>query len=221
MWQIQYDTTKGDDVDYNTPEFRGLFSSWWSGWNRTGDPHDRVNHHPVFGYDATNYYQSVTRGSRVEHDMEHVIFKMEFMSWMFDELKQEELAEWRVLPMPRATEDVERNYFLTHYAVINPYGKNRELAMEYLEALAINMLDVVARPGFVLKDITEYEGYFDIETPVIQDLHEVFRHGGAGRTYDDRLTPQYDFITDFQNGKITLDEALRIMQTRADMWLGR
>ena len=99
------------------------------------------------------------------------------------------------------TDDVEHNYVHCIYAVVNPHGKNKEQAVAYLEAAAVNMLASIKRPAFVQKDISSYDGYFDMSMPIYQDIYTIFRD--AAVITKPSLSEDYHLIVqEYQNNQI-------------------
>ena len=143
------------------------------------------------------------------------------------------LRGWRAQPAPRLSEDIKYNYAETSYAFVNPYSKNKEFAVEYLEAAADKMLAAVTHdnparapfgriPIFTLKDLSAYQGYYDMSIPLFMDIYEIYKDGATGElafpmeTTMDLFKP---YFADYQDGKITLDEAIAARQREVDMWL--
>ncbi|MCL2747582.1 MAG: hypothetical protein FWE59_02885, partial [Oscillospiraceae bacterium] len=190
------------------------FETMWEGWHRYGDPELTTSHHPILQRDY-EWLERIDEDSYiVENDTKRVVFKLDIL----DELLTSDLAGWRALPMPRLTDAVQRNYFGCLYAVVNPYGKNKELAIEFLEAAAANMISNVNRPVFVIEDISAYEGYYDMSLPIYRDIHNIYRDGATLRDlFSMRESEQ--IIDDYQDGTVTLQQAVDEIQRKAEFWL--
>jgi ABC-type glycerol-3-phosphate transport system substrate-binding protein len=197
-------------ANFKTDRFRGLFETMWAGWNLSGGLR-----HPVFERDddfKTHYYEDEIYE---EYDTERMIFKLGYVLNQFDGVR--DITEWRALPIPRLSAEIDHNVVTCNIALVNPHGKNKELATAYLEAAAEDMFTTVKQPAFVLKDPASYEGYYDMSQPVYQDIHNLFRDGIL---WDGFFQYQRaDIPMDYQNGKLTLDEAVDEIQRRADLWL--
>ena len=222
LWFLHYESLHCDYengvVNFNTDLFRHFFGAMWSGWIRYGPVRENALH-PIFQYDAPWRSTHETDTTYIdEDDAGRVIFKLDNDSSNRNNRRMD-MAEWRVLPMPRLTEEVTRNYTSTFaYAVINPYSRNPETAMAYLEAAAEDMLPALTQPSFMRKDTSAYDGYFDMTLPVMQDLYAIYRDG----TVVFRAYPQYErnsLIDDYQAGHLTLQQAIDELQRKAEMWL--
>ena len=227
---------------------------------------DLPTYHPVMECDQNAYRQSDELGRSREWDPDRMIFHMYDIDNAFssmgrtnryyqyykehDDMKDHremhpdidptpiDLRRWRAMPVPRISEEVKPNYASALFAFVNPYSQNKELSVEYLEAIAENMLDVSysngdftiapfeKAPQFTLKDPSAYEGYYDMSIPIFTDIYEIFRDGKMGASLasgapaeqdKNPITPAY--ITNYQEGKITLDEAVASRQREVDMWL--
>jgi len=224
-WNWQYEMTYCDYpngmADFGTALFSGIFDSLWTGWSRSGSSGGKPIQHPVMQYD----YQKVlswriqgSEGRSPDYDAEHVIFKLDDINVMLENVGGD-IAEWRVLPMPRISGGVEKDYMNCVYAVVNPHSKKKELAVAYLETAAGDMLSAINQPVFVLKDLSAYNGHYDMSLPVFRDLYDIYSNGAVINKcflgYED-----YQLLVDeYQDGKLTLEETLGEIQRRAEFWL--
>ena len=263
-FMMQYDSLCRDAgvYEYATPLYRNLFEKMYSGWYIfIGDDDDRLRKHPVIQHDYDIYLNGMKdeTGRRNYWNPERVIFAAgginsifssmgnyneNVLAFMYDEVlgtiftdvefELNDLRRWRALPLPRISEDVTRNYTGALYAFVNPYGKNKELAVEYLEAVAENMLAVSCNieysaapfdktPQFTIKDPSAYEGYYDMSIPIFMDIYEIFKDGAQGEIAMSAENSDFDYhmpyVVNYQDGKITLDEAIAARQREVDMWL--
>lgn len=226
-WQFQYEMTHNDYtngiVNFNTDEYRRFLDGMWTGWRRNDAPELDTSRHPILqqdlgaqalepapeGVDASMYSP--------DYDISRVIFKLESIAYQMEKGSLG-IGHWRVLPLPRISQDVKNNYFVCSYAMINPHSKNQELAKEYLETLAQNMLEVVANPVFVQEDTSVYADYYDMNIPVFQDLYNLYLNGAVFRNVCN-LGETYLKIDDYQNGDLTLDDLVGEIQGRAEAWM--
>ena len=124
---------------------------------------------------------------------------------------------WRVLPAPRLDATVQNNQVNVGCAIINPYSENKELAMEYLEAVAQNPNVLNGfMPAILFKDMSMYEGIYDMSVPVMQDIYSIVKEGVFGESSYPFL---FDLVNDYQQGRYTLDEAIEKIQRDTEMWL--
>jgi len=227
QWRLQYEMTYCDYkkglVAFGTDLFRNFYNTMFTGWHTYGDTSLASSYHPILQYDQRKYWDSFSSeggGLTADYDTAHVIFKIEYLSAQLAQLATlgGGLTDWRALPMPRLTEKVEKNYAFCTLAVVNPYSKHKEQAVAYLEAAASDMMSSVVKPVFVQKDLSAYNGHYDMSVPAYRDIYDIFSNGAAIEdTADLGLT--WTNFDDYQNGKITLDEAVKEIQRQAELWL--
>ena len=220
-WFWQYQMTYCDypngKAAFSTPLFHEYFESMWSGWNLyESNFRKKPAHHPVLQYDQELYWEDFSNGMSNDYDIERVILKLDGIE---EHLRESGgLSGWRVLPLPRLSGDVDSNYSLCVFAIVNPYSRNKERAVAYLTAAAQDMQSAVTRPLFVQKELSAYEGVYDMTLPVYLDLYEFFRDGKVVADGVDRL--MYNpVIREYQAGNFTLQQAVAELQRRAEMWL--
>ncbi len=128
--------------------------------------------------------------------------------------KCNELLEgWRVLPFPKFQSDSEKITVGVTYAFVNPYSKQQEAATEYLEVILENQTNIIERPVFFQEDMEYYEQYYDTSILAFQDIYAIFKDADVfcGHSWD--LSTEY--ITEYQRGLISFDEAIERRQRRA------
>ena len=120
---------------------------------------------------------------------------------------------WRVLPFPSLQSMSEKKPIAVTYALVNPYSKQKEAATKYLEVILENQAKIVEMPVFFREDTEYYEPYYDTSIPAFKDIYEIFKEADVfyGHSWD--LSDQY--ITEFQRGLITFDEAISRRQKQA------
>jgi hypothetical protein len=128
------------------------------------------------------------------------------------------LDGWRALPMPRISSDVKGNFISMNCAFINPYSKNKERALKYLEAITEAPFDFITGYTSVMffKDKSMYADKYDITQPAFEDIYNIISNGMFKNS---TFFPSDSIITDYQSGKLTLDEAVAAIQREAEMWL--
>jgi len=81
------------------------------------------------------------------------------------------------------------------------------------------MLSAIRKPAFVLKALSAYDGHYDMSIPVYQDLHNIFREGAAIEDVF-ALSEVNTIVDEYQNGRVTLQEAVDEIQRKAEFWAG-
>lgn len=217
-WIEQYDSMYCDfvkgDANYVTDVYKNLYRTLWSGWK-------------VYGQDAGHPYftswmkEDEEYGLLANHpcyNSERVVYKYSLMS---EHLKYGDLHEWRVSPAPVISEEIQGNKVTITGLIINPYSSKKDLAMQYLETIAENPLGIyggayMTTTSFLFEDVDSYEGFYDTSLQATKDMYEIFMDGRVGvASY-----PYYfSIVNDYQEGRLTLDEALARLQRDTEMWL--
>jgi ABC-type glycerol-3-phosphate transport system substrate-binding protein len=224
-WVSQYEMTYCDYengvVKIDTPVFFRLFERLWTGWHRYEGVGGNLPWHPVlqfFNQIDWDWGTFITDVPQPRYNTEHVVFKLEYLSRHFDGL-QTGIADWRALPIPRVTSNVETNYMYCSIAIINPHSTNRDLAMAFLEAAAKDMVSAVDHPIFIYNNTSMYEGKYDMTLPVYMDLLDLFSNGSVIATGFLGKGEYNTIVEEFQAQRITLTEALSELQRKAEFWL--
>lgn len=212
QYDIAYNDFKGKTVNYNTPLYKDIFDKMWTGWvNYSQNPR-----HPLFR-DSRDDYKGELISESTPFDKSKLIYKW---SSIGDHLNMSgiSLEGWRVLPMPRITSEVKGNAVGMRCAFINPYSKNKELALEYLEAITKVPFDFNSANSAALlfKDKTMYADCYDISQPAFEDIYHIMQEGMLVET---GFYLNGDIVDDYQNGRLSLDEAVAAIQREAEMWL--
>lgn len=74
-----------------------------------------------------------------------------------------------------------------------------------------------ASPPLLFKDKAMYEKVYDISSLTFNDLYNIMSDGMTLKTPFPYGIQEY--IDDYQNGRLTLDEAVAVQQREAEMWL--
>ena len=203
-------------ADFDNDEFRSLMDLMWSGFDM-----NKGEDHPFFErfLDEDDRIRLSLREYRVSpwNVPVHEIFALESIDTQLESTTDPEA--WRALPNPRLDERVETNLFGCTCAIVNPYGKNRELAVEYLEAIASDSLHMLKLPDFVLEDPAAYEGVYDMTKPVYLDLHRIYRDGGTMARHFSQ-PERCETALHYQEGELTLDEFVDEIQRKAEFMIG-
>lgn len=121
------------------------------------------------------------------------------------------------MPFPKLQSASEKNLVALSYAYVNPYSKQKEAATEYLEVVLEGQEKCISMPLFFREDMEFYEPYYDTSAPAFQDLYGIFRDADVTLGYAWDLSTEY--ITDYQRGLISFDEAIDRRQKCAETGL--
>ncbi len=211
----QFDMTYNDYanqlINFNSPIYKDIFDKMWTGWvNYSKNPR-----HPMFR-DSRDDYKGELLSDSASYDKSKVIYKWSSIGTQVD-LGANSLEGWRVLPMPHITSDVKGNIVDMTCAFINPYSNNKELALEYLEAIASDPFGYSRFSAEIMfKDKPMYADHYDINQPAFEDIYQIMKEGILRER---SFFVSNDIVDDYQNGRLTLDEAVTKIQREAEMWL--
>lgn len=218
LWSDQYTRVYCDVphgvVNYKTDVYRNFFDTMWTGWNI----YSKQPEHPyIERYRSTEGFYGMIYDEPQYHT-ENMLYKYCSVG---EHLSYGHLEGWRVLPAPKFSEEVQGDEIRGLALVLNPNSRQKELAMAYLEAIAKNPVGIYESDwytSFLFSDKSVYRETCDVELPAFQDLYELFA-GGMINPYPNSY-PYYDYVVDdYQNGRLTLDEALDKLQREMDMYL--
>ena len=161
----------------------------------------------------------MTLGETPDFDRDFVVFKTININQHLTGTRigsdkfRELLQGWRVVAFPKLQSDMEKETIALTYAFVNPYRKQPDAAIEYLEVLLENQTDVTTQPVFLREDMEYYEQYYDTSVLAFQDLYKIFKNADVfyGHSWD--LSD--DYITEYQQGLIDLDGAIERRQKQA------
>ncbi len=216
-YDVNYNNYETGEVNFNTELYRHISDVLWTGWERHGS--EEANHPLFFKVLQQTKDEVVTLGETPDFDREFVIFKtisinQHLTGTRIGSNKFKELLQgWRVVPFPKLQSDIEKETIALTYAFVNPYSKQPDAAIEYLEVLLENQTDVTTQPMFLREDMEYYEQYYDTSVLAFQDLYEIFKNADVfyGHSWD--LSD--DYITEYQQGLIDLDGAIERRQKQA------
>lgn len=215
VWSNQYTRTYCDVphgvVNYKTDAYRNFFETMWTGWNIYSQ---RPEHPDIERFRAEEFGGMISDAPY--YHPEKMLYK--FCSVM-EHLKYGDLEGWRVMPAPKFSEEVQGDEVRGVALVLNPHSLQKELAMAYLEAVAKNPINIYqSNNSFLFSDLSVYWETYDVEQPAFQDLYELFA-GGVINPYPSSYLYSDLVVDDYQNGRLTLDEALDRLQREMDMYL--
>ncbi|GHV06027.1 hypothetical protein FACS1894217_03920 [Clostridia bacterium] len=205
QYEAAYNDYMNNVVKFETPEYKHLFEILWGGWNRYGN-----ELHPIFG----GFLAGENDGQRLSD--KKIVYAPNRLNASFD------WNEWRALPFPRVSSKVEHNVAGVMCAMINPYSEQKDLALAFLEAMAADPFGAVSGAGnaglpLIFKDKIMYEKQYDISSPTFDDIYNIMSNGVIISVPFPYGAQEY--IDDYQNGRLTLDEAVAVQQREAEMWL--
>lgn len=201
---------KDSQKDYNNDEFVSLFGKLWDGWK----VYSQLSEHPKMLKPKTN-----TNKMAWENDVynpEKVIFKW---SSIAAHMEYGTLERWRVMAEPRIDTTISRNIVNVLGMVVNPGSRHKESAVIYLENIAKHYFEVMdgeAMEKMIFKEKTKYDTYLDFDLEIIKDFYCIFSEGIIRKQGYPYLT---DIINGYQEGGLSLEEAIKRIERETDMWL--
>ena len=221
LCDAQYDAYYNDyetgEINFDTELYRNMAEFFWPNWDRYGSA--QANH-PLF-FKLEQLIGNVKQTWKTpDFDRDKVIFKTIVMNQhlvsevqMGSEEFRGLLEGWRVLPFPKFASESEKNLVGLTYAYINPYSKQKAAAIEYLETVLDNQVQLVKAVSFFREDMEYYEPYYNTSLPAFQDIYDIHKNSDVMCGYSWDLYT--DYITDYQRGLITFDEAIERRQRKA------
>lgn len=204
------------EFDYDTDQYRALYQRL-SGWKRYGmlPTMTGFTHPSELGVDST----------RLKFDTDNTLFielcnYSELMLAATDDpflnVKGIDLNEWCVVPIPRISDKIDGNFVSPTYAIINPYSKHKEEALKFLEYIAIEYFNTQNGYSFIIKDKTLYPERYMPDSNVFNEVYNIYENGFIQTRY---LPSLRNDIDEYQNGRLTIDEAIAMYQREVEMWL--
>lgn len=190
-------------TDYHTDIFKTLFEKTRSGYPR---------------YTVSPFFTAPFLHEGSEFDTEKTAFKVDFIySHMKGVNGKDPLETWRVFPSPKVVSAEDKSPVIISYAVVNPYSKKVDAAKEYLSAMAEDFLHTTSRFSPVYKDIEKYAEDYDIDSPAFRDIFDISVNSAVYQSISSN--DGQPFLTDYHDGKITVEEAVQEYERRADIAL--
>ncbi len=223
-YDANYNNYETGEINFDTPLYRHIAELFWPGWDRYGSA---TANHPLF-FKVQQHGEVMTEGETPDLNRDTVVFKTinmhEHLLWSrYIRMKEngEDIVEatrtalqgWRILPFPELQSDSEKETIAMTYAYVNPYSKQKEAAIEYLESILENQAEFVQMPLFFREDMEYYQPYYDTSMPAFQDIYEIFKNADVFYGYSWDLSDAY--ITDYQRELISFDEAIERRQKQA------
>lgn len=127
------------------------------------------------------------------------------------------LDTWRVFPSPKVVSADDKNPVSLKFAVVNPYSKKIDAAKEYLSALAEDFPHKTTKFSPVYKDIEKYAEDYDINSPAFRDIFDISTNAAVYEMIG--INDGMPFLSDYHDGKLTVDETVREFERRAEIAL--
>jgi ABC-type glycerol-3-phosphate transport system substrate-binding protein len=212
QYDITYNDYNNNRIDFETPLYKDIFDKMWTGWVN----YSQTPRHPKFRNSKDDYHNELISES-APFDKSKLIYKISGIGNQLN-MPDVSLEGWRALPIPHISSDVKGNIVTMICAFINPYSKNKELALEYLEAITKSPIDYNSSSigTMLFKDKTMYEGHYDTTQPAFEDVFNIIQDGVIRKA---SYNLNGNIIDDYQNGRFSLDEAVGAIQREAEMWL--
>ena len=218
LLESQYDLAYNDFPNKKVNYVTELFTSYFTTVYDNSPAH--AFYHPLIRNSWVLNAQSngIIKDSGFGYDKSTLIFKQESLFSHMNDPRVSDLSDWRVMPMPRLTEQVTWNINAGLLcAFVNPKSTHKEKAVEFLETVARDPWNTYVDPAFFMKDETLYSAYLDPDLPIYNDIYEIYEDIAiiAG------IRPSYSatYITEYMQGKLTAEEAISILQRETEFWL--
>lgn len=217
-WIRQYESLYCDfphkKVNYKTEVFCDFFESNFKGWTVYGDGLS----HPYFDNRYNEKAIDPKASVSPRYDSNCVLYKYDSVS---NHLTYGDVEGWRVAPCPRLNDEIKGNSVTIRGLVINPYSRKKELAIKYLEEVAKKPLGICkggyyARTSFLYEDKEFYGDFYDFSQSAVQDLYNLFRDG---RVVYGGYQDVFQIIDDYQNDRLSLDEAINKLERDTEIYL--
>ncbi len=218
--EFQYDNYYCDfankQFDYMTDEYKKLYSTL-EGWQRYGDPFSgEVSTVP-------KYFLNKVTNAELLTDQNNVLLFNTYLSNAYNDIvgymsERNDVSGWRAAPIPRISEKVTGNRTMVTFAFVNPYSERKDEAVKVLETVADNYFKCLSGSQYSLirKDLTEYPDSYYPDSELFNDFYEIAKNGAV---YQTGLGGTHNDIEEYQNGRITLDEAIAMYQREVEIWL--
>ena len=116
---------------------------------------------------------------------------------------------------PRIATASEQQAAAITFALVNPYSRQKDAAIAYLEAVISKPETTMVTPAFFKKGMENYAQQYDISLPAFQDLYHIYETLGV---YYGHLMVETDssHILEYQQGLISFDQAIERVQSIAE-----
>ena len=130
------------------------------------------------------------------------------------------IYDWRATHIPWISHDVENNVCEPIFAVINPYSNHFDEAVKALEYVAENYYDSIDQSlngyPFLFKDRLDYPNKYLTDTNFFEDVFDIAENGCL--VLDSAPHSGKD-VAEYQAGRVSLDEAIKMYTREIDAYL--
>ncbi len=199
-----YNDFPNEFADYNTEVYRKLYDEQVSGWVRYAQEPDS----PYFLCIGKNNYSSSETLSAVYKFSDYAANCPDFYT------------DWRAFPIPLLSEKVEATSGGGTFMIINPSSLNKEAAVKVMETVAENYFELPGRfqgYKFLYESPEHYPKSYHPESQIFKDVLS-FAGSGFVKVYESIVTSHGE-VEPYQQGEITLDEAIARYQREVELWL--
>ena len=211
-------TNNAGHVNFDSSEFRNYFSETWAGWDKNSNM--GYANHPLMG-EAKEY--AVIDGQKTRISASQNAYMVDPGQTLFHMVDSNAIMIYEnlrngteIYPMPLISENEVQGIPIGSVAVVNPYGDHREKAIEFMEKYAAYLREN-GRIGYIFKDKTDYPDSVHPDSSAFQALHEIYEKAIV-MDYGVTADIFYNEISDYQQGKIDLDTAIKSMQRKEDAY---
>lgn len=198
--------------DYNTQLFKYLFQMIYDGWKYS----DNQIENPLFN----NPYNNIRYKRSNEFETNKIIFKSNIISTLLPD--DNNMDNWRAVPLPKITENANKNPIILEYAIINPFSQKKEAALELLEYVTVNnnkygkMYQAGNSANFFYRDRKDYLEIYDTTSPLFDDIFKMYDCGEIWESNYPITIETYKQY-DYQEGRYTIDEVAEFLNHQVEM----
>lgn len=187
-------------TDYHTDIFKKLFEKTRSGYPR---------------YSVSPFFKDFYMHDGSEFNTEKTAFKVDYISSHMT--GENPLETWRVFPSPKVVSAEDKSPVILSYMVVNPCSKKIDAAKEYLSVLAEDFPHKTNKFSPVYKNIEKYADEYDINSPAFRDIFGISANAAVYEPICS--TDEGKYLSDYHDGKITIDELVQEIERRAEIAL--
>lgn len=130
-----------------------------------------------------------------------------------------DINDWRAVHEPYLSEKVDKILGGAVCAYINPHSSKKAEAVRALEYIAEHYYDALDRLfeyPFIKKDINDYPERYHTESDLFNDFYNIAANSCVG--ISGPMSARED-IDEYQNGRLTIDEAIEMYEREVNIWL--
>ena len=205
QYGLTYCDYDNGEFNYDTEVYRKYFSTLLDGWS---------------DYNMENPWYSVHDANISVYNSTRSLFVLDSFGTRMD--LQNYYSDWVAFPTPRLDENVENIPIFGMFLCINPSSLQLDESQKVLEIISQNYYDVTgynAKSNLIFKDISMYEVLSDVETnsEIFKTYLEIMEDTVI---FDDSMLADFlDDINGYQDGTLTLDEAIELKTKAVDVRL--